>query len=132
MYSSTAVRTALAAEYTQQFVAAPYRDFYVLRSTAIPQIKLLVARDGTFRRSPLAELGGDTSSFVGNTDGCRVGEAWLGRAAARGWAALESRCFTGHPKTENSIPYPKRRHHDYVSVLNNVLRSIELSFGFAP
>ena len=36
-------------------------------------------REGTFRRSPLAELGGDTCLFAGNMDGCRVGRGSVAR-----------------------------------------------------
>ena len=45
-------------------------------------------RDGASLRPPLAELGGGAPPFAGNTEGCRVGRAWLGRAAAGGRAAL--------------------------------------------
>ena len=45
-------------------------------------------REGTFRRSPLAELDGGASSFDGHTKGCRVEESWNRRAAARGRVAL--------------------------------------------
>ena len=45
-------------------------------------------QEGTSRRSPLAEFGGDTCSFAGNTEGCRVERVWLGRAAARDRVAL--------------------------------------------
>lgn len=40
--------------------------------------------------SPLTELGDVARSFGGDTEGCRVGQAWRGCGAARGWVALGS------------------------------------------
>ena len=45
-------------------------------------------RDGSFRPSPLAEFGVGARSFAGDTEGCCVGQAWHGRAAAGGRVAL--------------------------------------------
>ena len=45
-------------------------------------------REGTVRRLPLAELDGGARSFAGDTEGCCVGRACRGCAAARGPVAL--------------------------------------------
>ena len=45
-------------------------------------------REGTVRRLPLAELDGGARSFAGDTEGCCVGRACRGCAAARGLVAL--------------------------------------------
>ena len=61
------------------------------------------AREGTYRGSPLAEYVGDTCSFAGDTEDCRVGEACVARSRGRerlGDARESSRCFAGHTITE--------------------------------
>ena len=40
-------------------------------------------REGTVRRPPLAKFGCAASSLAGDAEGCYVGEAWRGCAAAR-------------------------------------------------
>lgn len=45
-------------------------------------------REGTSPRSPLAELDGGTPSFVGDTEGFRVGEAGLASASVGGPVAI--------------------------------------------
>ena len=76
-----------------------------------------LVRGRAFRRPPLAEFGDDTCYLAGDAEGCHVGEAWLGRAAARGRVALaRAGASQGiHTKPEKSIEDPKR--HGDVSVL---------------
>ena len=88
--------------HAQQIGAASYWDFYVFIVRRHPGGHATRPLEGAFRRSPFAELGDDTCSFAGNTEGCRVGEAWLGRAAARGWVAL------GRAGASQGILKPKR------------------------
>ena len=49
---------------------------------------MLIKVPGAVSRSPLAEFGAGARSFAGDPEGCCVGRAWRGRAAAAGHVAL--------------------------------------------
>ena len=65
----------------------------------IPGDRATCPRDGTFLRPPLAVLDGITRSFAGDTEGCCVGEALRGGAAAGGRVVL-GRAGVPHTTTE--------------------------------
>ena len=78
MYSSAAgtYSSSMLVRSCKRYVAASYWDFHVFPC----------GRSGTALfdapRSPLAEFGVNARSFAGDPEGCCVGRAWYGRAAA--------------------------------------------------
>ena len=95
--------------------------FPFLRIRCHPTDQAARPREGTFRRSPLAEFGGDTSHFARHTEGCPCGGGVArSHGRERSGGARERRCFAGHTKTEEILKIQSNMHldDDYVSVLN--------------
>ena len=73
------------------------------RTRPLPRERVTRPREGTFRRPPLVGLGTGAHSFVGETDGCRMGWARHGRAVAWGRVALGR---GGLPQGTLKLTYP--------------------------
>ena len=68
---------------------------------SVPGDRASRPRENVFLLSPLAEFGGNTRFFTGNTDGC-CGGGGVAPPCGRGWfgGGRESRCRARHTKTE--------------------------------